>query len=79
MCREWGWLFYQAIEKYCRIESGYASYANVQKTDGNVEDIAESFFIAETMKYLYLLFSSKQIVDSTNTFFTTEAHIFPIL
>lgn len=44
-----------------------------------MSDSAESFFVAETLKYLYLLFSSKQIVNFNTTVLTTEAHIFPIL
>lgn len=77
--REWGWMFYQALEKYCRIDSGYAAFADVQNPDGKVDNMAESFFIAETMKYFYLLFSSKQIINLKNSFLTTEAHILPIL
>ena len=46
--------------------------------NGTVQDFAESFFTAETLKYLYLLFSSKQIVDLDREVFTTEAHILPI-
>lgn len=46
--------------------------------DGVVQDFAESFFTAETLKYLYLLFSSKKIVDFDKEVLTTEAHILPI-
>ena len=41
-------------------------------------DSAESFFTAETLKYLYLLFSSEKIIDLDNEVLTTEAHILPI-
>lgn len=79
MNREWGWLFYQALEKYCKTESGYASFSDVQDPQAKKDDVAESFFVAETLKYLYLLFSSKPIVDHKRMFLTTEAHILPIL
>lgn len=46
--------------------------------EGFVQDFAESFFTAETLKYLYLLFSSKKIVDLDKEVLTTEAHILPI-
>ena len=75
--REWGWLFYQAIEKHCRTEYGYGSYSDVQG-NGTVQDSAESFFTGETLKYLYLLFSSEKIIDLDNEVLTTEAHILPI-
>lgn len=37
----------------------------------------ESFFIAETLKYLYLLFSPDSIFNSDAYIFNTEAHPFP--
>lgn len=52
-------------------------YSDVQG-EGFVQDFAESFFTAETLKYLYLLFSSKKIVDLDKEVLTTEAHILPI-
>ena len=38
------------------------------------EDRAESFFFAETLKYVYLLFKDEKIVDLTKQVFNTEAH-----
>jgi len=37
----------------------------------------ESFFLAETLKYLYLLFTPDSIFNSENYIFSTEAHPFP--
>jgi hypothetical protein len=34
----------------------------------------ESFFLAETLKYLYLLFAPPNTVDLDNGVFHTEAH-----
>jgi mannosyl-oligosaccharide alpha-1,2-mannosidase len=34
----------------------------------------ESFFLAETMKYLYLTFSDSDVLSPTEWVFTTEAH-----
>ena len=39
-----------------------------------MEDRAESFFFAETAKYLYLLFKDDKVVDLTKQVFNTEAH-----
>jgi mannosidase alpha-like ER degradation enhancer 2 len=34
----------------------------------------ESFFLAETLKYLYLLFAPSETLDFENVIFNTEAH-----
>lgn len=34
---------------------------------------------AETLKYLYLLFSPKDFLPLTEVVFNTEAHVFPIM
>jgi Glycosyl hydrolase family 47 len=44
----------------------------------NMNDKMESFFVAETLKYLYLLFS-KPGFSLRNYVFNTEAHLLPIL
>ena len=40
----------------------------------------DSFVLAETFKYLYLLFSeeSEHVIDVHNFIFTTEAHLLPL-
>ena len=40
----------------------------------------DSFVLAETFKYLYLLFSEKEhhIIDVDDFVFTTEAHLLPL-
>lgn len=35
-------------------------------------DTMESFFLSETLKYLFLLFSDKSVVPLEKTFFNTE-------
>jgi len=81
--REWGWEIFQAIEKYCKTPYGYGSLSNVQTTSGKPRDKMESFFLAETLKYLYLLQDPDTQVDVLKTHvFNTEAHpmrIFPVL
>lgn len=73
--REWGWEIYQSIEKYCKTKYGYGSLNTVQDTHGNPRDKMESFFIAETLKYLYLLQDPDTEVDVLHTHvFNTEAH-----
>ncbi|HNS74422.1 MAG TPA: glycoside hydrolase family 47 protein, partial [bacterium] len=50
---------------------GYAALASVITKEK--KDSQESFFLAETLKYLYLLFAPVEI-DLDKTVFTTEAH-----
>jgi hypothetical protein len=73
--REWGWEVFQAIERFCRTDFGYGQYPNVKDTTRRVENKMESFFMAETLKYLYLLFDPDTEIDLLNTHvFNTEAH-----
>jgi Glycosyl hydrolase family 47 len=53
--REWGWEIFQSIEKYCKTEFAYGELTNVHETSNSPNDKMESFFLAETLKYLYLL------------------------
>ena len=72
--REWGWEVWQSIEKYCKTKYGYGSLKNVDSIN-SVEDRMESFFLAETMKYLYLLFDPDSEIDILHKHvFNTEAH-----
>jgi len=73
--REWGWEVFQSIEKYCRAQYGYGSLKNVDLPSMQPQDEMESFFLAETLKYLYLLFDPDSEIDILNKHvFNTEAH-----
>ena len=44
--RNYGWEIFQAIEKYCRIETGgYASILNVDDVKSKLEDRMETFLM----------------------------------
>ncbi|KAI0095160.1 glycoside hydrolase [Irpex rosettiformis] len=81
--REYGWSIFQAIEKYCKIESGgYATILNVDEVPVKHEDKMETFYMSETLKYLYLLFTDGTVLPLSRYVFNTEAsfhaHPFPI-
>ena len=61
--REWGWEIFQSIEKFCKTPYGYGSYPDVKNPDLRPDDSMETFFMGETLKYLYLLFDSDNKVD----------------
>ncbi|CAA0826757.1 Probable alpha-mannosidase I MNS5 [Striga hermonthica] len=65
-----------SLNLYTRVEGGFASIRDV--TTMELEDHQHSFFLAETCKYLYLLFNDSFLVDK-NYVFTTEGHPLPIL
>ncbi|MBI1803425.1 MAG: glycoside hydrolase family 47 protein [Ignavibacteriae bacterium] len=67
-----GETFFNGIVKYCRADAGYASLRDV--TTKEKDDAMQSFFFAETMKYLYLLFAPKETLPFEKVIFTTEAH-----
>ncbi|XP_042497924.1 mannosyl-oligosaccharide 1,2-alpha-mannosidase MNS1-like [Macadamia integrifolia] len=70
--QEWGWNIFQAFEKNSRIESGYVGLKDVNS--GVKDNMMQSFFLAETMKYLYLLFSPDSVISFDEWVFNTEAH-----
>uniref|UniRef100_UPI0037E91FAC mannosidase, alpha, class 1B, member 1b n=1 Tax=Semicossyphus pulcher TaxID=241346 RepID=UPI0037E91FAC len=79
--QDWGWEILQNFNKYTKISSGgYTSINNVRDPDyPSPRDKMESFFLGETLKYLYLLFSDDPNLISLDQYvFNTEAHPLPI-
>ncbi|CAN1753477.1 Alpha-mannosidase I MNS5 [Linum perenne] len=64
-----------SLNLYTKVEGGFASIRDV--TTMQREDHQHSFFLAETCKYLYLLFDDSFIADR-NYVFTTEGHPLPV-
>nr|XP_043881603.1 endoplasmic reticulum mannosyl-oligosaccharide 1,2-alpha-mannosidase-like isoform X3 [Solea senegalensis] len=79
--QEWGWEILQNFNKYTKVSSGgYTSINNVRDPEyPSPRDKMESFFLGETLKYLYLLFShDPDLVSLDQYVFNTEAHPLPI-
>ncbi|KAF1001693.1 mannosyl-oligosaccharide 1,2-alpha-mannosidase MNS1-like [Apium graveolens] len=70
--QDWGWDIFEAFEKNSRIESGYVGLKDVNS--GVKDNMMQSFFLAETLKYLYLLFSPTSVISLDEWVFNTEAH-----
>ena len=67
----------QSINARCRTRCGFAAVHDVLKRTH--EDRMDSYFLSETMKYLYLLFApDDHFVLRGNWIFTTEGHILPV-
>jgi len=77
--QDWGWNIFQGIEKYAKVRHGYTTISNVRNPmDLRPKDMMESFFLGETLKYLYLLFADKHEIDLKRWVFNTEAHPLPV-
>ena len=70
--REMGRVFFDSLVKYCRTDVAFAALSDVKKK--TQKDEMESFFLAETLKYLYLLFSPPETLDLSKNVLNTEAH-----
>uniref|UniRef100_A0A8D2NU47 alpha-1,2-Mannosidase n=1 Tax=Zosterops lateralis melanops TaxID=1220523 RepID=A0A8D2NU47_ZOSLA len=68
----------QALEKHCRVEAGFSGIRDVYTTTPTHDNMQQSFFLAETLKYLYLLFSEDDVLSLEDWVFNTEAHPLPI-
>jgi mannosidase alpha-like ER degradation enhancer 2 len=64
--------FLGSLVRYCKTSSGYAALASVETRER--KDNMESFFLAETLKYLYLTFAPRETLDLNKVIFNTEAH-----
>ena len=69
---EMGKTFFDSLVKYCRTDVAYAALSNVEKK--TKKDEMESFFFAETLKYLFLLYAPADTIDLKTMVFNTEAH-----
>lgn len=87
--RDWGYQIMINFNKFARTTYGYGSLQNVRAdVDGAkagsgkipMSDEMESFFLAETLKYLFLLQDPDSFINLDEFVFTTEAHplkVFP--
>ena len=72
--RDWAWEIFEAIERNCRTEIAYGSLRDVSNPRAGVDDRMESFFLAETLKYLYLIQDPENQMNLEKYVFNTEAH-----
>lgn len=60
------------------MDGGFSGLKNVYRVDSSKDDVQQSFFLAETLKYLYLLFSEDDLIPLDAWVLNTEAHPLPI-
>lgn len=69
---EMGRTFFAGLREHCRTAEGYTILKDV--TTKEKGDLMPSYFLAETVKYLYLLFAPETALDLDKVVFNTEAH-----
>ena len=74
--REVGWNMFQAINTHTRAEFGYSTIYDVMYEDSAMTDEMESFWLAETLKYFWLLFDDPTRWSLDDWVLNTEAHLF---
>ncbi|KAI9368741.1 glycosyl hydrolase family 47-domain-containing protein [Aspergillus egyptiacus] len=74
--REKGWKMFKAIDQATRTELANSAISDVTMEKPRPTDSMESFWLAETLKYFYLLFSDPSLVSLDEYVLNTEAHPF---
>jgi mannosyl-oligosaccharide alpha-1,2-mannosidase len=72
------WEMFQAINSHTETELASAALRDIMKTPPEKDDSMESFWLAETLKYFYLIFSEPGNISLDDFVFNTEAHPFRI-
>jgi mannosyl-oligosaccharide alpha-1,2-mannosidase len=72
--RDAAWTVFTAIEKHCKTDVAYTAVKLLNSEHPTSRDQMESFFLAETLKYLYLTFSDTDMLPLNEFVFNTEAH-----
>lgn len=71
-----GWKMFEAIINATSTEHGHSAINDVTLDDPIKVDEMESFWLAETLKYFYLLYSTPDTISLDEWVLNTEAHPF---
>ncbi|KAJ1447998.1 glycoside hydrolase [Pelagophyceae sp. CCMP2097] len=72
--RDAAWRIFQKWVEHCRVEQGGFSGLLDVNAPGSLDDEQPSYFLAESLKYMYLLFSDTDEIGLEEYVFTTEGH-----
>lgn len=78
--RSYQWKIFQHLKEHCKstVSKGYCGLTMVSLVPAEQDDLMQSFWLAETLKYLYLTFVDDDVLDLDKWVFNTEAHPFKI-
>ncbi|KAK6383468.1 hypothetical protein LTS17_002760 [Exophiala oligosperma] len=70
------WRMFQSIQKATETRYGNAGIEDVNAVNGKIQqkNSMESFWLAETLKYFYLIFSESDLINLDDYVLNTEAH-----
>ncbi|KAF2738286.1 seven-hairpin glycosidase [Polyplosphaeria fusca] len=74
--REAGWQMFEAVNMHTATAHGNSAIDDVTKSSPELSDEMESFWLAETLKYFYLLFTDESVISLDEWVLNTEAHPF---
>ncbi|CAI4214703.1 unnamed protein product [Parascedosporium putredinis] len=74
--QEKGWRMWKSIIEAVRTEVGHSAIHDVLMEKSPQKDSMESFWLAETLKYFYLLFATPDVLSLDEWVLNTEAHPF---
>ena len=84
--RAWNYNIFKRFKRHLKkdgVKGGYSTTRNCITTHDSaqrkMDDSVQSFFLAETLKYLYLSFTDDSVMDLSRNVFNTEAHPVPVL
>lgn len=72
--REWAYAVLQALNRSARTTYGFSAVEAVDSAEHSMRDVCESFFYAETLKYLFLVQADPNLVPLDQFVFNTEGH-----
>lgn len=68
------WKMFTSIDRACKTSISYAALHTVLQEKPPHADSSESFWMAETLKYFFLIFSEPDVISLDDYVFNTEAH-----
>lgn len=74
--RDVGWNMFMSIDSHTRAPHGNSAIDDITKSAPDLMDQMESFWIAETLKYFYLLYDDPDNWSLDEWVLNTEAHLF---
>jgi mannosyl-oligosaccharide alpha-1,2-mannosidase len=75
--QEKGWRMFESVIAATSVPNGHSAIDDVSSNKAaTFVDNMESFWLAETLKYFYLLFAPPETISLDEWVFNTEAHPF---
>ncbi|UPK98870.1 hypothetical protein LCI18_009805 [Fusarium solani-melongenae] len=74
--QDMAWEMFEAIKRFTTTEHGNAAVEDIISVETKQTDSMESFWLGETLKYFYLIFSPPDLVSLDEYVLTTGAHTF---